>query len=93
MPIFPLAVILAPEILTVPALMSNPVAPMNSPPVTVNSIVDGKKTAAEVFDVNFPSLISILAFIFNPFPEIADAFAVTVAFSINKLAPSMTNMP
>ena len=60
------------DIETVPALISNPVLPMNSPPVTVNVLVDGKNIAADVFEVYFPPSISIVAPDLCPFPLIAE---------------------
>lgn len=60
------------EIETVPALISNPVFPMNFPPVTVRLVVEGKNIAADALDVYFPPEIVISAPLSVPFPLIAE---------------------
>lgn len=91
--IFPVALIVAFLIEIVPALISKPVKPSKLPPFTVSSAVDGKKTAAESLDLKIPSLIVIIVSLYNPFPEIAEDFAVISALSMISVALVITSIP
>ena len=75
----PVALMVAPSMVTVPARASIPVSPLKVPPSMSSLSVDGKYTAAEDSEVKVPFLTVIETPLSSPFPLSAEASEVIVA--------------